>query len=120
MPPSLLPDPAAVGSLGTNKNLAIDGLPGQVSNVTSTSPNGTYAFGMTITVQVTLHLPVAVDTTGGNPTLALNSRGSGGHLRERSGNTTPGLHLYRRAERPVGPPGLHRDRAPDRAGRVCH
>jgi hypothetical protein len=71
-----LPAPAGAGSLGANKNLVIDALPAKVTNVTTTSPNGTYQFGAVVTINVGFTKPVVVDTTGGNPTLALNSGGT--------------------------------------------
>ena len=47
-----------------------------VTNVTSSTADGTYGDGDTVSVQVVFSEPVVVDTTGGTPTLALNSGGA--------------------------------------------
>jgi hypothetical protein len=47
-----------------------------VTNVTSSSADDTYGAGETVSVQVSFDEPVVVDTTGGTPTLALNSAGT--------------------------------------------
>jgi Tol biopolymer transport system component len=67
----LLPNPGATSSLGANKDLVIT-----TANVTSSSANGTYFAGDTISIQVDLGETVTVDTTGGTPTLALNTGGN--------------------------------------------
>jgi hypothetical protein len=71
-----LPATTAANSLGGHKNIAVDGTPGQPLDVTSTSANGLYEFGVSISLTVTFTKPVAVDLTGGTPTLALNSGGT--------------------------------------------
>jgi hypothetical protein len=71
-----LPAPGTAGSLGANKNIVIDALPAQASSVTSTATDGTYGFAAAIPIQVVFTKPVVVDTTGGNPTLPLNSSGT--------------------------------------------
>jgi hypothetical protein len=68
-----LPAPGATGSLGANKNLAIDALPAQATNVTSTTADGSYGFGNLITITVGFSKAVTVT---GTPQLALNSGGS--------------------------------------------
>ena len=47
-----------------------------VTNVTSSTPDGTYGVGQPVSLQVVFSGPVNVDTTGGTPTLALNSGGT--------------------------------------------
>lgn len=49
--------------------------PVTVNFVTSTTSNGTYTQGETITIVVVMNSAVTVDTTGGTPTLALDSGG---------------------------------------------
>jgi hypothetical protein len=47
-----------------------------VYNVTSNTANGTYTPGATISIQLTFNTVVFVNTSGGTPTLALNSGGT--------------------------------------------
>ncbi len=68
-----LPSPGAAGSLGANKDLVIDTTAPTVTNVTSTTVNGAYNVGHTVTVTVTFSEPVYVT---GTPQLALNSGGT--------------------------------------------
>jgi hypothetical protein len=68
-----LPAPGAAGSLGANKNIAIDTTAPTVTNVSSTTANGTYGVGSVISVTVTFSKAVAVT---GTPQLALNSGGT--------------------------------------------
>ncbi len=65
--------PGAAGSLGANKNIVIDTTAPTVTNVTSTTPNGTYGVGATITITVGFSEAVIVT---GTPHLALNSGGT--------------------------------------------
>jgi hypothetical protein len=74
--PLAVPVGAATHSLASNKNLDIDGRPGQPFDITSTLPNGSYQAGSVIPITVTFTKPVVLDTTGGTPTLALNSGGT--------------------------------------------
>ena len=56
---------------------ALDGLgQGMVTGVSSTQAAGTYGAGTVIPITVTFSEPVTVDTTGGTPALALNSKGT--------------------------------------------
>lgn len=55
-----LPKPGATGSLGSNKNIVIDNTPPQVTNVTSTTPNGSYTVGDDIEITVTFDEVVEV------------------------------------------------------------
>jgi len=66
----LLPLPGAVNSLGANKAIVIDGAAPSVTQVTATTPDGTYGTGNVITMQVTFSEPVNVT---GTPTLTLST-----------------------------------------------
>src|SRR5262249_44947988 len=68
-----LPAPGAAGSLGANKNIVIDAVSASVSGVSSTTPNGTYGVGASISITVTFSKAVNVS---GTPQLALNSGGT--------------------------------------------
>jgi hypothetical protein len=65
--------PGTAGSLGSNKNLVIDGLSPVIVGVTSSLADSSYAFGQVIPITVTFNKPV--DVTG-TPQLALNSGGT--------------------------------------------
>ena len=62
--------PGAVGSLGNAKNIVIDTTAPTVSNVTSSTADGSYKAGATVSVQVNFSEPVTVT---GTPQLALSS-----------------------------------------------
>ncbi len=62
--------PGAATSLGANKDIVIDGVAPTVTNVTSTSANGSYAIGAIIPVTVTLSEAVTVT---GTPQLTLET-----------------------------------------------
>lgn len=64
-----LPAPGSTGSLGANKALVIDTTAPTVTNVSSSSTDGTYATG-TLSIQVTMSEPVTVT---GTPTLTLET-----------------------------------------------
>lgn len=68
-----LPAPSTSGSLGFNKNLVIDTTAPLVTGVTSTKADGTYGVGATIKIRVVFDEPVVVNTTGGSPTLKLET-----------------------------------------------
>ena len=65
-----LPAPAAAGSLGANKALIIDTDSPIVSNVNSTSSNGTYKISDIISVEVAFNEEVVVT---GNPRIQLET-----------------------------------------------
>src|SRR5262249_55835533 len=67
------PAPGAAGSLGFNKNIVIDTTAPTVTNVTSTTADGTYTVGASIAITVTFTEAVLVT---GTPQLALNSGGT--------------------------------------------
>ncbi len=68
-----LPAPGAAGSLGANKNIVIDTTAPTVTNVTSTTANGTY--GVAASIAITATFSKVVNVTG-TPLLALNSGGT--------------------------------------------
>jgi hypothetical protein len=65
--------PGAAGSLSANNSITIDTDTPVITNVNSTVPNGTYGIGALIPIIVSFGETVTVDTTGGTPTLALNT-----------------------------------------------
>ncbi|HEY3840210.1 MAG TPA: Ig-like domain repeat protein, partial [Bryobacteraceae bacterium] len=79
-----LPAPGGAGSLAGNKNIIIDTVAPTVTNVSSTTPNGTYGTGAGINVTVTFS--EAVNVTG-TPQIALNSGGSASYA-SGSGTST--------------------------------
>jgi hypothetical protein len=68
-----LPTPGAAGSLGANKSIVIDTVAPTVTNLTSTTANGTYTVGALIPITITFSKLVNVT---GSPQLALNSGGT--------------------------------------------
>jgi hypothetical protein len=66
-----LPAPGATG-LGP-RQIVVNGNMPAVTGVTSGTPNGAYGYNAPITIAIHFNRPVAVDTTGGPPTLALNT-----------------------------------------------
>ncbi|WP_346347947.1 beta strand repeat-containing protein, partial [Shewanella hafniensis] len=58
-----LPSPGAANSLGANKNIIIDGVAPTVSSVTSSTANGTYKIGDSISIQVDFSEAVTVTGT---------------------------------------------------------
>lgn len=69
-----LPSPSAAGSLGANRNIVIDTLAPTVTNVTSSTANGSYRAGQSVLVQVTFSEPITVT---GTPQLTLATGGGG-------------------------------------------
>jgi hypothetical protein len=82
-----LPAAGAAGSLSATHNILVDGTPGKPTNVTSTLANGTYGIGTTVPISITFTKAVTVNTTGGVPSVALNSGGSAAYT-GGSGSTT--------------------------------
>ena len=72
-----LASPGAAGSLGANKALVIDTVAPIVTNVTSSTTNGLFGLGGSVSVQVVFDDTVTVDTNGGTPRLILDTSGSG-------------------------------------------
>jgi hypothetical protein len=66
-------------------------VPPTVTNVTATNPDGTYGFGATITITITLDQSVNVDTSGGVPQLTLELGNPDGLASYVSGNGTNNL-----------------------------
>ncbi|WP_338726086.1 Ig-like domain-containing protein [Shewanella baltica] len=58
-----LPSPGAANSLGANKSIVIDGVAPTVSSVTSSTANGTYKIGDSISIQVDFSEAVTVTGT---------------------------------------------------------
>jgi FG-GAP-like repeat len=71
-------DPGQPGSLAANSQISVGAAATGVTLVTSTLSDGTYPAGQVIPITVTFNNPVAVDTTGGTPTLALAVTGGTG------------------------------------------
>ena len=79
-----LPAPGAAGSLGANKSIVIDTTAPSVTNVTSTTANGSYGIGSAITITIGWSENVVVT---GTPQLALNSGGTASYA-SGSGTST--------------------------------
>jgi hypothetical protein len=80
-----LPSPSGAGSLGANKDIAVDTTQAFVTNVTATNANGTYIVGGIIDIEVTFDQSVVVS---GTPRINLNS---GGFANYQSGSGTTTL-----------------------------
>lgn len=65
-----LASPGAIGSLGANRNFVVDAVVRTVTNVTSSTTNGTYSAGNSISIQITFSGTVVVT---GTPTLTLET-----------------------------------------------
>jgi methionine-rich copper-binding protein CopC len=79
-----LPAPGAAGSLGANKNIAVDGIAPTVQSVASTQANGSYKAGTVIPITIQFSEPVVVTgspqlrlETGTTDEAAIYSTGSG-------------------------------------------
>ena len=81
-----LPSPGATNSLGSNKALVIDGVIPTITNVTSTTNDGTYKSGDVIAITVTFSEVVNVVTTNGTPTLTLETGDSDASVNYASGS----------------------------------
>ena len=79
-----LPAPGAAGSLGANKSIVIDTTAPSVTDVTSTTANGSYGIGSAITITIGWSENVVVT---GTPQLALNSGGTASYA-SGSGTST--------------------------------
>ena len=79
-----LPGPGATGSLGANKSIVIDTVAPTVTNVTSSTANGTYTTGQSISIQVAFSETVNVT---GTPRLALNTGGTANYSSGSGGST---------------------------------
>ncbi|HSF28150.1 MAG TPA: hypothetical protein VLA53_03890, partial [Nitrosopumilaceae archaeon] len=83
-----LPAPGATGSLGANKNIIIGTISPTVTNVSSTTANGSYNAGNTISVTVTFS--EVVDVTG-TPQLLLETGATDRQANYASGSGTSTL-----------------------------
>ena len=82
-----------------------------VASVSSTTPGGTYGPGTVITITVTYSEAVTVDTTGGTPTLALNSGGTASYTGGSGGSALMFTYTVGEGDSTSGRgPGLHVDR----------
>src|SRR5204862_89463 len=77
--------PGAAGSLGANKALVIDGVVPTVTNVTSSTANGTYAVGAVVAVTITFSETVTVT---GTPQLTLETGTTDAVVNYASGSGT--------------------------------
>ncbi|MBX3724199.1 MAG: hypothetical protein KF713_20295 [Turneriella sp.] len=69
-----LATPGAANSLGANKAIVIDAVVPVITNITSSTTNGSYKAGDSISIQVTFSKNISVSS--GTPTLSLNSTGT--------------------------------------------
>jgi hypothetical protein len=83
-----LPTPGAANSLGANSAIAVDGVAPTVSNVTSSTANGSYRAGQTISIQVNFSEAV---TVSGTPTLTLETGASDAIVSYTGGSGTSSL-----------------------------
>ena len=81
-------------TLAGSENLVIDGVRPTVDSVSSTDAGGTYGIGSLINVTVTFDGPVTVDTTGGTPTLLLETGETDRSARYVSGSGADLLFQY--------------------------
>ena len=79
-----LASPGAAGSLGNAKDIVIDTTAPTVSGVNSSTANGSYTTGQSVTITVGFSEPVTVT---GSPLLALNSGGSASYSGGSGGST---------------------------------
>ncbi len=85
-----LPTPASANSLYGQKNLIIDTIPPVVPNVTSSSANGAYKAGTSISVQISFSETIYVT---GSPRLALATGVANRYATYLSGNATNTLNF---------------------------
>jgi len=83
-----LASPGALGSLGYNKNIIIETIPPEVTNVSSSKPDGTYGTGEIINIMVTFSEPVYVT---GIPQLTLETGSTDALIYYVSGSGTDTL-----------------------------
>ena len=87
-----LPAPGTDGLLaGSSNKLVVDGVRPTVASVSSPDADATYGIGSVINVTVTFDGAVTVDTTGGTPTLLLETGNTDSSARYVSGS--PGQNL---------------------------
>ena len=76
-----------LNSVGSTASVNVDGTQARILDVTSTTANGAYKTGDTVSITLTFTKAVTVDTTGGTPTLTLDSGGTARYA-SGSGSTT--------------------------------
>ena len=101
--------PGAAGSLGANKAIVVDTTAPTVTNVTSSTANGTYGVSATVSVQVTFS---EVVTVAGTPQLTLETGVTDAVVDYASGSGTSTLtyQLYGGCRPRVARPGLRLNR----------
>ncbi|MBV7536929.1 DUF4347 domain-containing protein [Duganella sp. sic0402] len=77
---------ATLNSIGNTGGVLVDGSQPSITNVSSTA-NGSYGAGSTISITVSFSAAVEVNTTGGIPTLALSSGGTATYFSGGGSNT---------------------------------
>jgi hypothetical protein len=82
-----LPALTASTALAGSSDIVIDATTPTVTKVDSTTPNGTYGAGTVIAITVHFSENATVDTTGGTPSLALNSGGTANYSSGTGTNT---------------------------------
>ena len=85
---------AGQDTLAGSENLVVDGVRPTVDSVSSTDDGGTYGIGTVINVTVTFDGTVTVDTTGGTPTLLLETGDTDSSARYVSGSGADLLFQY--------------------------
>jgi hypothetical protein len=76
-----------MNSVGSTASVNVDGTVPRIVDVSASTGDGGYKAGDTVSLTVTFNHAVTVDTTGGTPSLALNSGGSASYT-SGSGGTT--------------------------------
>ncbi len=76
-----------MNSVGSTASVNVDGTVPRIVDVSASTVDGGYKAGDTVSLTVTFNHAVTVDTTGGTPSLALNSGGSASYT-SGSGGTT--------------------------------
>ncbi|ROR49210.1 putative secreted protein (IPTL-CTERM system target) [Diaphorobacter nitroreducens] len=76
-----------LNGLGSTAGVLVDGSQPSITSVSSSNANGSYGAGQAISITVGFSSAVVVDTSGGTPTLALNSGGTAAYA-SGSGTST--------------------------------
>ncbi|WP_034294232.1 Ig-like domain-containing protein [Herbaspirillum sp. RV1423] len=76
-----------LNSVGSTAGVNVDGSQPSITTVTSSTADGAYSSGQTVTIAVSFSSAVTVDTSGGTPTLALDSGGTATYTGGSGSNT---------------------------------
>ena len=88
----ILPNPGQTNSLSANKNIIVDGIIPVVTSVNSSTPNGSYKAGDTISIQIYFSHAVTVTGTSPNvPVLLLETGATDNSVEYTSGSGTNAL-----------------------------